>query len=701
MKYLNRLTFFFLFLLMPFLVFSQRINNPKKNIKYTSGIAVQSIIVNENLTAQQLIEDVLINSSCANVSNFSITGGNFGSGELSYGSFDSNGTIFPFQSGLILTNGKSSSASLPRGTTASDGDNSWQGDNDLNHALNISSRNATILEFDFVPLGSKISFEYIFASEEYEESVGYTCQFSDAFVFLLKETGTTNYQNLALIPNTNIPVKVTTVHPAISGSQNSCGPQNEQYFDAFNNINYPTVYDGQTVILKAEATVIPNRQYHIKLVIGDDNDNEYDSAIFLAAGSFNLGYDLGDDRTISNGNPICSATFLDATDSNATDYQWLFNGNPLAGETNALLNFTPPFDNVTQSGNYSVEIEFGPTCKTISNEILVEFAEDLNLNISDFTKCDADNNQDGLTSFTQADFDIIKNQLFTNLPSNYQIKFYKDQEATSTPINIPYTNSIPGQETIYARISNINSACYPNYPINLNVNTFEKLDELETLFLCEPNEIFILSPNNSYLSYSWNTSTQQNTQSITVADPGIYIVTLENANHCYGTQTFTVERSELATITNILIDDFAENNSATIIATGTGVYEYSLDGINYQDENVFNNLEAGEYTVFVQDTKGCGITSKTFYVLDCPKFFTPNNDGYNDTWQIKNLDKRGFEASKIYIFDRYGKLLKQIAPLGNGWDGIFNNTRLPSTDYWFVLELTNGKTVKGYFALIR
>lgn len=158
--------------------------------------------------------------------------------------------------------------------------------------------------------------------------------------------------------------------------------------------------------------------------------------------------------------------------------------------------------------------------------------------------------------------------------------------------------------------------------------------------------------------------------------------------------------SSHASINEIQINDFTSNNSATIITT-SGNYEFSLDGINYQDSNVFNNLEAGEYLVYVQDKNGCGITTMSFYILDYPKYFTPNDDGYNDTWQIKNLDKRGFEASKIYIFDRYGKLLKQTSPLSQGWNGTFNGTPLPSTDYWFVLELTNGKTINGHFALKR
>ena len=116
--------------------------------------------------------------------------------------------------------------------------------------------------------------------------------------------------------------------------------------------------------------------------------------------------------------------------------------------------------------------------------------------------------------------------------------------------------------------------------------------------------------------------------------------------------------------------------------------------------NIFSNLVAGEYTVYVQDKKGCGIITRNFLILDYPKFFTPNNDGYNDIWFIKNLERRNLEESIITIFDRYGKLLKQFKE-SEGWNGTFNNELLPASDYWFSMELSNGKTVKGHFSLIR
>lgn len=667
-------------------------------LSFSKSVA-QVITVDESNTPLALIENILLESSCASVSNVSVSGGNFTSGELSYGSFEANGSAFPFQKGVILSTGKINNAPGPNTSLLDDGGNmGWMGDTDLQDALGLSnSFNATILEFDFVPIGTKISFDYILSSEQYLiNATSGQCNFTDGFAFLLKEVGTSTYQNLAVVPGTSIPVKINTVR----GSGSVCPPANEQYFDAFNGSSHPTNFNGQTKVLTAEADVVPGNTYHIKLVIADEGNYRYDSAIFLKGGSFNFGPNLGVDRTFANGNPICNSEaivsnpfVLDATTSGAT-YQWKLNNNIIVGATNSTLEIPSTVVPISQNGSYSVDVTVGCTVESFIN---LEFSEDLILNITDYSKCDDDVLQNGITTFTTVDFDAIKAQLFTNLPINYQVGLFATTTST-TEIVLPFLNTTPYNQIIYARITNIQN-CYSYYPINLSVAIFTNDISDVTVGLCDGNAI-VLNAGSSFASYSWNTNPVQTTQNITVSLPGTYTVTLENTVGCTKNKNFIVVGSQVATITNILIDDFTESNTVTIITSG-GNYEFSLDGINYQDENVFHNLKAGEYIIYVQDKNGCGVSSKTFYVLDYPKFFTPNNDGYNDTWQIKNLDKRGFEASKIYIFDRYGKFLKQIFATGNGWDGMYNDTNLPATDYWFVLELTSGKTVKGHFSLKR
>jgi gliding motility-associated-like protein len=209
----------------------------------------------------------------------------------------------------------------------------------------------------------------------------------------------------------------------------------------------------------------------------------------------------------------------------------------------------------------------------------------------------------------------------------------------------------------------------------------------------------IKANNNSY-SYLW--SNGSTSQAITISQHGNYSVTasLDYGNKiCSTTENFTVELSNAATITNIETQDWTDTENIIIVNTsGLGNYEFSIDGINYQDSNIFSGLNSGEYTVYVRDKNGCGISEDEIFLLMYPKFFTPNGDGYNDTWAIKfsHIEPN----SKVDIFDRYGKLLKKLNNT-NSWDGKYNGNELPSTDYWFVITIENGKEYKGHFSLKR
>jgi gliding motility-associated-like protein len=651
-----------------------------------TAVIGQQITVSSSYTAQQLVENILINNPCIQVSNVSISGGNFTNGEKSYGYFNANSTILPFQEGVLLTTGKLNNAVGPNSNFSDDGGSmGWNGDSDLNTALNLSNTfNATILEFDFVSLANTIRFEYIFASEQYLSNPSPNqCNYTDGFAFLLKEVTASTYQNLAVIPNTAIPVKVNTVR----GNGTICPAANAAYFDAFNNGSYPTTFDGQTKMLTAQATVLPNTPYHIKLVIADEGNYRYDSGIFLRAGSFDATKYLGENRLLATNNPLCAneTLILDATETAATNYQWFLNGTAISGANN-------PTYTVTQTGIYSVEITVNTTC-IITGQIEIETAPNLILNQTSFSVCDTDT--DGVAPF---DLNVIRNQLFTNLPSNINIDFYIVPNG-STPLPITFTNTIPFQQTIYALITNYPS-CYTPYPIQLTVNTFSTLFPTEVKLVCNNQPIELVAPSG-YSNYTWNTNPPQQSTSIFVTNAGTYTVNFTNSNGCSQSKIYLVGTSEIALIEDIETTDFEDVTQVMIHVSGNGIYEYAINGSPFQNTSVFTLTEPGEYTATVNDTRGCGSVSKTFYVLNYPKFFTPNGDSYNDLWQIKNLDKKGWGSSKIYIFDRYGKLLKQLKPAEDGWDGTFNNHNLPATDYWFVLALPNGKTIRSHFTLKR
>ena len=406
----------------------------------------QYIQVDDTYTAQQLVENVLINSPCANVSNFTVHGDAFSAGQQSFGYFNAAGTGFPFANGVVLSTARAKRSEGPNDDTIDEGSTSWLGDNDLEQALGIANTiNATILEFDFVPFTTQISFDYIFASEEYHGTA--TCTYSDGFAFLLKEAGSANpYQNLALIPNTNTPVLVTSVHPDIPGP-GGCPARNEQYFGSFNGINHPINYNGQTVPLTAKATVVPGVTYHIKLVIADETNYRYDSAIFLAGGSFKVGTDIGEDRLLTTQNPVCTGkTYtLDATEAGTNTYKWFKDTVQIPGAVNPTYVVSTP-------GVYSVEVTLGTTSCIATGQVKIEYAALPVVSNASLVQCDTNEDGSALFNLTRAD------RIITNAdPSLGTVTYYEsyaDADSGNFPIADPVNyESVP--KTIYASVPNV------------------------------------------------------------------------------------------------------------------------------------------------------------------------------------------------------------------------------------------------------
>ncbi|WP_299365086.1 T9SS type B sorting domain-containing protein [Winogradskyella sp.] len=185
---------------------------------------------------------------------------------------------------------------------------------------------------------------------------------------------------------------------------------------------------------------------------------------------------------------------------------------------------------------------------------------------------------------------------------------------------------------------------------------------------------------------------------------GIYgVVVTDTVTGCIVTAATEVFESEPPVlVAEVTTGAFSESHAIEALATGPGVYEYSLDGGPWQDSGTFAGVSAGEHEVSARDRNGCGVASVSVFVLDYPRYFTPNGDGRNETWNIAGIGV----SAKIYIFDRYGKLLKQLSPTGAGWDGTYNGSMMPTSDYWFLVEYdepTTGqrKELKAHFTLKR
>ncbi len=152
----------------------------------------------------------------------------------------------------------------------------------------------------------------------------------------------------------------------------------------------------------------------------------------------------------------------------------------------------------------------------------------------------------------------------------------------------------------------------------------------------------------------------------------------------------------------VLTEYFEDNAIVVISATPVGDYEYQLDNGSFQKSNRFEGVSYGKHVVNVRDAQACDVLSANFTVINFPRYFTPNGDGINDTWNISSIEDE--PNAKIYIFDRFGQLLKQITPSEAGWDGFYNGNPMPADDYWFVIKYFENQTekeFKSHFSLKR
>lgn len=338
-----------------------------------------------------------------------------------------------------------------------------------------------------------------------------------------------------------------------------------------------------------------------------------------------------------------------------------------------------------------------------------------------------DTDVDGYDYFN-LDSPILAQNAIENLLSFFStsqplvVTFYENESDALAEINAitnitNYRNVTPNSQILWARIdSELNNDCFGVGPfIELIVNPLPDTNLGPDFVLCiDPvtglgSQIVDATPVTSgNYSYQWTpTNPNGNSPLFNITSGGTFSVIVTNTDtNCVNFDSITTTfSSEPETFEANLITPAFSSGLATIeaIATGGfGIYEYSIDAINWQSSPIFSDLQNGSYIVYVRDIQGCGILfSEELQTITYPNYFTPNGDGYNDYWNIRLPNE--YEGL-ISIYDRYGKLIKQLSAQGQGWDGTFNGNLLPSTDYWFKVEYFENnqrKEFKSHFSLKR
>ncbi|WP_442787746.1 choice-of-anchor L domain-containing protein, partial [Flavobacterium suncheonense] len=413
----------------------------------------QAVTVNGTYTAQQLV-NVLMDTPCVTTSNHTITTGtNYGSVN-GVGYFQNTNPGFPMAAGVVLSSGALTSVPGPAGPTSSDGTSAWLGDAEIQAIVNAippgnsdTSNNASKLEFDFIPLTNSMSFDFLFASEEYDGG-SFECNYSDAFVFILTDLVTNVKTNLAVLPGTSTPILVTNVHP---DNGQSCGGANPEYFAQYNGAGSAIKFDGQLVVMQASSPVIPGRPYHIKLAVSDLRDNAWDSAVFIGAGSFNVGQaNLGDSLTLAEGTALChgETRVLDTgLDPAQYTFVWTQNGGVMAGETGPSITVTEP-------GIYAVTASNTGTSCSLTDDVTIEYFPEMIVTEPDnIIQCD----NNGLP----VDFDLSVNDDIVGANDYYTVYYLTQQDALDELNQIgPIYSTLAPLTTVWVKIKDVNSTCY-------------------------------------------------------------------------------------------------------------------------------------------------------------------------------------------------------------------------------------------------
>ncbi|WP_411768382.1 T9SS type B sorting domain-containing protein [Winogradskyella sp. A3E31] len=354
--------------------------------------------------------------------------------------------------------------------------------------------------------------------------------------------------------------------------------------------------------------------------------------------------------------------------------------------------------------NFNIEVIEGAEANSDGEPLIYEICDNV-----------GDNDGFGQFDLTTQDAEVLDGQD----PMAFTLTYHDSMDDALNnvePLPTLYENtSVNGNpanpQVIYARVSNNldPDACFEIAEVTLQVNLQPIFDIDDRYVLCRNvngSEVVDVPPvidtqlSDADYSFEWSLNgtviptetssslipTQGGTYSVVVTDTSTSTVTM-----CSSTDSTEVIESEPPIVTaEVTSNAFSGNNRIEATATGSSTYEFSLDNGPWQDNGSFEDVSAGEHVVLARDINGCGIGTTTVLVIDYPKYFTPNGDGNHESWNIVGIDTQ--PLAKVYIFDRYGKLLKQLDPQGPGWDGTYRGNLMPTSDYWFKVEYDEPRT---------
>ncbi|MBF4493622.1 T9SS type B sorting domain-containing protein [Flavobacterium sp. MR2016-29] len=651
---------------------------------YSTISLSQGIVVDTTtLTIPELIREELMQNACANENNFKF------SSHLGIGKFTSTNPNFPISEGIIIRNGiakytegnytgNNESSQL---NTANDSD--LQVISDSNGQI-VPITDVSFVQFDFTPLSSNFSFEFLFASNEYGE---FQCGFSDVFAFILTDLTTGTTTNLAVVPGTNTPVSVKNIRDQQYNS--SCLSANANLFDHY-NVNNPANsainMRGETKVLMASSTVIPNRTYSIKLAIGDYNDSNYDSAVFIKGGSFMTNMDLGPDRNICQGEKI---TLQSGLIGNYT-YIWTLNGTVIPGETSSSLT-------LDKAGTYGVTATLSGC--VIKDEVVIS-----DLAIKPPKNLIACYTENGIYQY-----DLTQNNatvLGVN-PAEYSLYYFASLTAANAngpiiPENQLNSFTSSGNQTIYIKavpVNNRNTFCNNLISFDLLVTAPINVVKPPDLSVCDTNSGRVrvdltvqepailngLNPSDYKIIY-YTSQTDANNGRNSIPNPTVFITSLAQSPQTIWVRVQNISSSVCYTIVNfdIIINSLPNVDALPdVIACNS----YTLPPIT------FGNYYTGPSGTGTKLNAGDVITKTGVYYIYSGS--TSNNCTNENYFNVTLVYELSFakEACGAYIVPRVAAGGFFTEPGGRG-DPIPNGTLFTTDQTIYYYAVFNGSVCR-------
>ena len=389
----------------------------------------------------------------------------------------------------------------------------------------------------------------------------------------------------------------------------------------------------------------------------------------------------------------------------------------------------------TDESSFEITIQEGAQANMDMSPIVYQLCDDALDGDVDTT------NDNMLFDLLTQNTDVLDGQSTTDFSVTYYLN-QTDADAGINPLSLVYEN-ISNPQIIYVRVDNDTMAddgsgtgamidtslCYDIATLTLQVNPLADFELDATYLLCvNTNGTEVISSpiidtglNTTDYTFEWLlenvTIPGASGSSLEPLVGGNYSVIVTDIRTstltlCETSATTVVIESAPPIITvELLTEAFSDEQNIFVstLVNGASEYEFSLDNgpweINVPNNGTytFTDVGAGEHIVTVRDRNGCGEASASVSIIGYPHVFTPNGDGYNDTWAIYGIGDQ--PDAVIYIFDRYGKLLKQLSPTSLGWDGTYNGNLMPTNDYWFTIDYmgtdNNRKQFKAHFTLKR